>query len=296
VKTLFASLTVLVLLLFYSCQREVSEIITTPPPPPPTNPGAIPDSMLIEKFIRLGFYTDDTIQVAVFEYDSKKRISKWVESDYYFGPVPDLRSQQFFYNGNDTLPNKIIYHYTDASSTYGDTAYFKYANGIVIRDSTVSYNLTNGRYYGTDIRAYTLNGSNTFLQTWSTRPPDMTTYVAGWSGTFFKTYQNGNITVQDDTTLYSSTYGDRLHQEVTYDDKPNPLYQLEARSPILNKYTYQKNNFKTLKTWDDPAILQSNYRFTYTYRADGFPLTVISETIYNDGAISKGRAIYIYKH
>jgi hypothetical protein len=291
-KTLFASLALLVLILFYSCQREVDDTAT----PPPTTRTSVADSMLIEKLVRLDFDTGDTSEIESFEYDSKKRISKWVSNTYYFGPVPDVSSQEFFYSGNDSLPSKIIYVYTDASSTYGDTAYLKYVNGIVSRDSTVSYNLTNRVYYGTSVKAYTLNGSNMFLEVWSTIPPNMTNFLPQWSGTFFQTYQNGNITTQDDTSLFYSVYGDRVHQEATYDDKPNPLYQLEERRPLLNKGTEQKNNYKTLKTWDDPARIESDYRFTYTYRADGFPLMAIEESIDFMGSISKDKCIYIYKH
>src|SRR5688500_7133697 len=96
-------LTLFLAIFLISCQKEADE---TP------RPGIInnADSIYLDKLVILDTTQPvgiDTVHKIFFQYDNLKRIKSIFS---YFVGIMDSSRHEFFYQGNDTLPFKIVDH------------------------------------------------------------------------------------------------------------------------------------------------------------------------------------------
>lgn len=283
-----SALLAFVILFLSSCQQEPDVILDDVTPDPSA------DSMRLLQYIELDTTQLpglDTTSKIVYTYDTQKRVTR---SEMTFSITGD-ETIEYFYNGNDSLPNKYIYHWSDASSDYIDTIFVSHANGVVSRDSSIEYKITTGEFYGTIVHYFIPEGNNMKIINRDYDLPGLTPLDGESSGTLIQTRVNGNITSQDDTAAFPVAHFDRAHQTASYDNKINPFYRLEIRYPVLGyNVTSQRNNLIEEKVWDDPAFINSHTFCSYTYRADGYPLTVIKTQDDNNSFMAKG--IFVYSH
>ncbi len=117
-----------------SCQKEVIDDAITIPNP------LTGDSNYLDKMFSLydAGTGIDTQEVATFTYDSRKRIVKWITTDFL---TNDIYSQfEYYYTGNDSIPYKSVILDYDASSTTPDTVTTYHSFDASLRnlkDSTV---------------------------------------------------------------------------------------------------------------------------------------------------------------
>lgn len=276
-----------IVLLISSCQRELDIDLGDDPTPP-----VIADSTLLKMYVELDTTLpsgSDTTYKVIYTYDNQKRVKEvTILYDQYF------ERGDYFYSGNDSLPYLLVTEWRDFIDTYRDSVYLFYTNGLVSLDSTIEYNITANQFISTEVASFSAAGNNTFVERRSYDSPDPSPVSYQASGTIFKTYQNGNIVTQDDTSS-SQVSPDRPHYQVSYDDKPNPFYKTEIPYPILNKFNVQKNNALEEIAWMVvPANPDYHYQFAYTYRADGYPVSVKSTAIYIQGTSETVKGLFFY--
>jgi len=272
---------------FSSCQREINFDLPANPNPPTSA-----DSTLLARFIDLDTTLPsglDTIEQIFYSYDSQKRVKRCFSTDY-----TDTETIDYFYSGTDSLPFKTVSVWTNYGDIYRDTIFWSYMNGVVSKDSTIEYDITtSNQFFSTETVIYTPGGNNILLQSRIYHAPGPLAPVFDqWSGTIVQTRQNGDITMQDDTTHFHVIYTDRAHMEANYDNKINPFYRVETPYPILRKSNVQKNNVVEELSWDVPSSLYSHNFYTYTYRADGYPTSVkLASSL---GGPGDGKGIFLY--
>jgi len=268
----------LISLFFFSCQKEVHGDI-----PQDVNPATQNDSILLSKYIELDTTLPsgaDTMFQIRYTYDNEKRLKRYYLTDY-----ADEETVDFYYSGSDTLPYKTVDFWTNYGDVYRDTIFYSYINGLVSKDSIIEYNNSANQFFYTEVRSFTPVGSNTFLQHRHYSSPGQSLPDDEAKGTVYKTYQNGNIVVQDDSTSLSIGFAYSAHQEVKYDNKVNPFYKaLPVRYPILYYWLIaQKNNPLENISWDDVSY-PGHLLYSYTYRQDGYPISVkITDQVNADG-------------
>jgi hypothetical protein len=283
------ALFVLIAIAIVSCEKELSSEPPANPgtgnnPPPPTS-----DSTLLWKYIEVDTTLpagSDTTFVEIYTYDGQKRLSH-----FYVGFLGTEQNADLFYSGNDTLPYKINSFLKDFIDTYRDTIFYSFSNGWVTKDSMIRYDGITNQFSQIRTQVYTPAGHNTLFEYrhYSSLPavaPD-----EDKRSMIFTTFQNGNITVQDDTTavdLISSA----AHEEVKYDDKINPLYEsYPVRLPVLiYSHREQQNNvvdYNRVDRFSQPWHLT----YSYTYRADGRP-SVVKIFDQTRGTYAKGIFLY----
>ena len=276
---------ILMAIVIVSCQKESS---TEPPSnggngnnPPPN------DSTLLWKYIEtdptLPAGSDTTLQV-IYTYDNKKRLSSY-HTNFYYGAEQTV---DLFYSGNDTLPYKSTSISTSNGDVYRDTVFYSYLNGFVNKDSTVEYNGSTNQLIEISAFEYTPDGNNTLFQYRHYSSPSTMSPDDELNFTLFKTYQGDNITMQEDTS--SVVLFSWAHEQVSYDDKINPFYEVtpvnySVLGPWLNA---QKNNPVDDISWDTPSQPE-HLIYTYTYRADGRPLSVAVT-----GPADEWKGIFLY--
>jgi len=273
-----------------SCQKEIDWNI--PPDPPPPIP--INDSIYLKEYAELDTTLpsgSDTIYQQIYQYDAQKRVIQTIATFYGFGS-PDVTSGNFFYNGTDTLPYKYVFRFNDASDTYVDTIFLSYDQGLVKIDSTIEYNQSNGQFSGIRTLVYTAQGGNTFLQSRIYLNRAAINPVYAWSGLITKTYQNGNITVQNDTSTSFIQFTGYGHHEVRYDNKINPFYKVELPYPVLNRFKVQRNNVLEERSWDVPGTILRHLSYNYIYRSDGRPVSVKVKDVQDPAFEIKGVFLY----
>ena len=280
-------LLIVALIIFSSCQRETSFTRNV------NNNNT--DSIYLKEFVVLDPTLpsgQDTTTKVTFSYDGEKRVTQSKFVDYQFGPQFS-ETIKYFYSGSDTLPFKQVTFYSDFASDYVDTSFLSYSGGRVTRDSIITYDVTNNFLWGIMVKLFSPSGNNIFLQTrgYSNPPPSAPDFA--WGGMIIQSRVNGNITSQDDTTTFNIVFTDRLHHQVSYDNKINPFYKVQVNYPILNGYNdQQKNNMIERRAWDIAGQFEDRYQYAYVYRSDGYPLSVTITAGTNPGSKSKG--IYIY--
>jgi hypothetical protein len=263
-----ALLTLSIIILFASCQREVEDTI-------PERPTGNSDSILLAGFAELDTTLPsgmDTLWYVRYSYDAAKRVKNATYA-YGLGGQFDTEYVDYFYSGNDTLPNKIVVTWMDVSNTYRDTVFYTYVNGQVSVDSTVEWRINTNDFWGTTTETYTPSGNNIIVQyrlynSPGVTPPDHISTPQ----TITRTFANGNITTQDNPPNFH--FGERDHVVQSYDNKVNPFYKAEIPYPLLYAMRMQKNNTIEEKLWDDPTQIWIHYQYSYTYREDGYPLVV----------------------
>jgi hypothetical protein len=275
-----------------SCQKTVDGAL----PPEVVNKT---DSIYLHKLVVLDTTRPagrDTVEKYFFTYDDSKRIVKVFS--YWVG-LRDSSSHDYFYLGHDTLPFKIVDHSIEDHGAgffhYADTIYYSYANGVVRKDSVLSWNLTTGDIaHAPYVAEYTVSG-NTVKKVSRNYGVLSGRYALVESDTaaFDVTYAAGNLTSHTST---SSSPHDHF-VGATYDDKPNPLAKIfPARYPVFDSYLMadwysQKNNPLRVEFQTDIYSPMDNDLLTYTYRHDNYPLTAT----YSSTMLSPyNKIVYLY--
>jgi hypothetical protein len=281
---------------FSSCQKEISS-----QPNPTTDPGSgtTVDSTILWKYIELDTTHpagSDTATIYTYKYDSQKRLEAVTvrDSSYYGGYIYD--TVKYYYTGADTLSYKITRMEVEPYASYTDTGFYSYSNGIVVYDSTYTtqyFPLTDTLEGG--VTQYTISGNNVLI---SGRHFQASPLPAGFSnGTIFKTYMNGNIVTQTDTTT-SHNLTDYPDVQLNYDNHPNPFYKIDLHYPIYDDGLFsrsaQKNNFIEEIGGASASNLFNHIKYSYTYRPDGYPVKVrkIDMLFPTDSRVG----IFIYKN
>jgi len=203
-----------------------------------------------------------------------------------------VEDDDLVYSGNDTLPYKTTGVWANALDTYYDTVFYFYSNGFVAKDSTIEYVGAAKQFSQIATRVYSPAGNNVMLEYRHYSQPTALAADADKRLMIFTTWQNGNIAVQDDTSILIK-FSYAAHEEVKYDDKINPLSQtFRTRYPVLGfSFGSQTNNPVEDITWDNPSQ-PSRLTYSYTYRADGYPL---SAKIFDDALGGEYlKVIYVY--
>jgi len=273
-----------------SCQKEVNETLR----PEIINNA---DSIYLNKLVVLDTTRPvgmDTVEKMFFQYDNSKRIKSIFS---YFVGIMDSSKYEFFYQGNDTLPFKYVYHNIDDHGAgffhYVDTVYFNYTDGIVTKDSVLQWNLTTGDYNGLEAGEFTISGS---------KVKRIRRYYGLFSGNyvlvdsdtanFDVTHSAGNLTAH--TTPDRSEF---VFVQATYDTKPNPLAKVfRVKYPVFDSYLTtdwfsQKNNPLQVQYRVDHSLPIENEQLTYIYRPDNYPL---SATYSSTEGLDYNKLLYFY--
>lgn len=252
---------------FTACKKSDSDNNTT------TNP-----SKLLRQF-KLVTGTDTTNKCR-YVYDNNNRIqtaSAIVLGNGTTSYDVDV-THSFIYNGDDSMPSskRIDYHKTDGSTNTG-YEFFQYdASGRMILDSVDQdadehYTVYRYAYFPDHILL-----SRNAVDTLSSRI----------------TLQNGNIISEMDTiystVIFSSVT--KVEMQLGYDNHINPLYRTSVRRPVINVFELyvdhpfvtqpSNNNILQYNIAERGAITNEtrNVNISYTYDADGYPLTMTYTT------------------
>lgn len=268
-KLITAAFSLILVLLFSSCQKELD--IDTGDTSQGQN--GVNDSIYVSQYVELdttepsGF---DTSFKYLFAYDGQKRITTIKEYNYFTGTtsLDEITTENYFYTGSDTLPYKLIILYADGSNILqgSDTVFLEYDNaGLVKTDS-----LRTTDFSGTHVMSvhYTpLSGGKYKLSglglTYDSIIINQTTI-------------NGNITGETINYYNGGTMSSSLGLARAYDNKPNPFYRIAIHYPTAFNFSHtyfaneQKNNYAEL-TDNDPSFPE-HYLINYEYRSDGYPL------------------------
>lgn len=287
---IMAILTLFLTIFLISCQKTVDETL---PPGIVTNA----DSIYLNKMVVLDTTQPvgmDTVGKMFFQYDNSKRIKSIFS--YWVG-IMDSSRHEFFYQGNDTLPFKIVDHSFEDHGAgffhYVDTIYYNYADGVVSKDSVLSWNLTTGNIVASPhVRAFTKSG-NTVKRISRYYGVFSGNYVFLGSDTanFDVTHSAGNL------TAHTSSGSSDVFVQATYDTKPNPLAKIyTVKYPVFDSYFIadwftQKNNPLQVQFQVDHSSPIENEQLTYIYRSDNYPL---SATYSSTDGLDYNKLLYFY--
>jgi hypothetical protein len=273
---------------FISCQKEIDGGVTN-------NPQS--DSSYLDKLFALDTTLPsgmDTVEKAYFIYDNSKRLGKL--TDYFFGPsYTDTSIREFFYSGNSTTPYKEIYNDFYSSAHEVDTIYYTFSNGVVTKDSIISWILSTNSPLGVRASDYVSQGNSVsiYYRDYSLISGNYV-LVGSNISTCTTTYSGGNQISQIRTSGYS-TFN---NVQVTYDNKLNPFAKV-----LKNKYPYfgsypgfdwlvQNNNPKTIHYQEQPSDPYQDEQYTYIYRADNYPS---SATFFSNQGWPSNKFLFFYK-
>ena len=276
-----------------SCQKDLVD--TQNPLVPPVI--IAHDSVIVLSkflFVDINVSATDTTGSYEYVYDSLKRVTA---INYYDGNNNTASLGEistYYYKGSDTLAYKMTEKDFDPSYPHFFTTLYFYDNlKRLIKDSLI--------YSPADFEVDQFNYSNNMIiatleYTNNNDPRDNSietdTGFIGTTGDVIKT-----------NTLVNRGINGYYIDNFTFDNNPNPFYQLNIRStynPVpdfnffLEGYYLQKNNV-VLDASEDPFnhTLLGQGTYTYTYNALGFPATV--DIIYDGGSTDDTRMVFIYE-
>jgi hypothetical protein len=226
----------------------------------------------LSKIVDYVFQSPGKAVVLLLDYDAQKRCTKIRQQLIdTVGGVAQIKTEvtyNFFYNGNDEKPTHVSYN-----PAAGNTIiYYQYdAQGRLLKDSAI-----DSKGY-TRVTAFTYVPGKIYAYGYYSTPANQPTYkdTAEFSGdnvsrhSWAHHHPNGALA---------------LHWEdkFTFDDKPNPFYQLNIGSSFLagprrelgafiglNKNNYVSNYQDDLVNWS-PYDFTVQYR--YKYDTDGYPV------------------------
>ncbi len=270
-------------LLICSCQKEVD-----------VNPPAIltSDSSYLDKIIILDTTQPsgmDTVEKISTTYDASKRLVTYAGQSSGYSTT-----QTFFYSGNDTLPFKHVVRDVFGPVISADTIFFTYSNGIVVRDSMNSWNITTGMSYGAEVSEFTVTGSNV-----STRDKSYVLVAGNYVlmndivSVVSLTTSGGNILTQNPVSGQPSY--DLV--QATYDSKNNPLSKIikthyaNFESRYFESWLLQRNNAIQIN-YKEPGFPPESDAYTYQYRNDNYPK---SATYHSTAGSTGNKILYFYK-
>ena len=265
-----------------SCQREIDWGI-------PQN-GDKNDGTVLSKYIEFDPSlpsAQDTTNVYTFTYDNSKRIKRIYLVGYVPGSAGYQITTDFFYNGTTSLPYKTI-EVNQQATTYVDTSFYTFNNGFVTFDSSVNYRADNNVLLFTDVVSFSVTANKVFVRF------KESTSVSSYqdSSTLTITRQNGNIIAQQDST---NAITDNM--QLNYDNKVNPLYNVDIHYPIVyqhlfNSFNAQRNNLSEALIFSKFINPKMRLQYVYTYRSDGYPLTVNKNDLLHPAENRKGVFLY----
>ena len=232
----------------------------------------------------------DTLIRSDYTYDTLKRlVTRFLKAwDHQLtSPTSWTYDMHYTYNGKDTLPSKVtFYYYEDQNFHSHDTIFLSYNTlGQLTRDSVVG----DSSFFNRVVK-YSYSGNLIFLDyTELGQPPFLETIHPG--------YLNSNLVYEVDTSNLGTQ-----NNSFTYDNHPNPLYKISLTHPTSdNTYDneFEQNNNKTEEIIAEgrptsPLQPIKHNKYTYTYRTDGYPLTVIIKDLLHPTYIDY-KAYYIYQ-
>jgi hypothetical protein len=292
----------LLLIILSSCQKELSS--ENNPPPNGTN---TTDSNYLYKDISVydhstGGPADSSVDT--YTYDTRKRVTQ-LKTVYYpdSGAATDSSEVSFYYNGTDTLPNKLIDQGIQfGSSTYSDVHFPTYdAQGRFVYDSSiVTYNGPTTTIIQTIVTRTFKSAYVIFTQKDSAIviAPNSSvhsyTVDTGWTDPNQNIIKNNNWE-EGYSTPFISNKGN-----YTYDNKPSPYTRLNIFNLLYNIHSIkeffspQYNNIVSYYNEDygygSPPIIYS-ISFTNTYNSQGLIIKAIGTNNYGDPT----RKYFLYK-
>jgi hypothetical protein len=280
----------------FSCGKEVSTGQTTNPPSnPPGN-----DSIVLSMYVTLDTTRGriDTLEKTSFSYDNLNRISSEFKIKYNNNAPIYFKTNRYYYNGSDTLVNRII-----STSIVGNnpdsivTFFQRNSNLNITKDSSITYSRTSGVYD-------TATGVNTFL--YYTDSIIQNSYFKDKYNIYYSRYKftqqtksGGNITSEifqwtngipgnNTPRTYSYKYDNRINpfgiRKINY-----PVSIGNSGSGIGNLYC-PANNLTEYKTTESSN--SSLYISSYIYNSLGLPKTVVTYDPASPSNYEKG--VYIY--
>lgn len=270
--------TAILTLTLYSCQKEITGEPAVPvpnpiPTPVPPAPKAVIDQIFLIDSI-FGVPVNDTVRTINYVYDGRKRVTAILEYDVH--PVL-LQSRPengtfYFYNGNDTIPNRTIRVLDNGNGAYDSSIIYHGYDASLRRvyDSTYySNNVTGGISTKIDRYTYTANAI------------------------YVRTYNNNNPSfVIRDTTLIDNRgnliFGKKSSYTFDYefDSRINPfttLTNFKALNMVLEGedwyYFFLLKNTNNITAADEDYGTGpiDNPPFIYTYLPNGFPQRSIQD-------------------
>lgn len=253
------SIIIVAIFFFVSCQKQnTQERIMNP----------ADDSTLLSKYVDLDttlLSGSDTLVVFNYMYDASKRVIGTTEVDYdSSGNIDGLTQTDFFYNGIDTFPNKVVSQdfILPGNTLNGkETYYYAYSNGKLVYDSAASW---TGAY----IFSYEGNKISKHLESGGEILDTLNTYL---------TISNGNLISQTFDTAWLSTGGFSVERfAFSYDTHPNPFYNKPNFdiTPYFYIEIFSENMFYE-KNNPIEINADNHEKYVYTYKSNGYPATAI---------------------
>ncbi len=285
-RKLFFILTAAILCVpfFISCQKEIDPSILT---------GAQNDSIYVSMVIELDTTLpsgQDTIWINRYYYDSQKRLWRVKEAEYDATGQISADTIEYRYQGTQTTPAN--YRYLNGASGDSTVTYLTYSNGFIVIDSTVDY-ISGTPSYSRTAR-YTASTGNQYLSVMHFRDlSNPGAFITLDSILYTRTLSNGNIVSGVDSLWSNTFWTTRNSFQYNYDNKPSFFKELQAwyLGNYQNLFTYgagfRTNNVISGTEIQDGVggINTDNFVYAYSYRSDGYPLTV-SITSTTSNAIS----------
>lgn len=273
------------LVVLFSCQREVDETLTQ---------NAQQDEPLLERLVLLDTTLPaplDTIYYGKFLYDAQRRINKifWITIS---APDRDTVFQTAYYNGNDTLPYKWVTSGADGSTE--DFIFYDVSGKVVVDSLRVT------DVMGTSVEVEKYSYLTGYLKK-EVKFTDILGAVTTRTDTIYQVRSGNNILQQRDTSI-SFIPGDVyvVTLNCQYDNRPNPLKKgFRKYIPYyMGEETLEDNlsdnNFLSIsterKTLNSLTVFDvDHYTYTYVYGTNGLP-KIAWEREVNNGTVDK----YLY--
>ena len=308
-----SSITLLFVLFFGSCQKEITNNILNPSNPLGT------DSNYIDKWYVLD--SDDTTSVYTFSYNDKKRATKvdLTENDGY--ELKHYSTTEYFYTNNDTLPYKsysLINDFFSIPTNYDTTIHFYFYDAMarIIKDSVI----TNTGSFTTQPNSseyYKNILVNNYIYSPGKKIGDSFFYEIV-DGVYSLSYEVNDTTLLDNNenelnNLFYISYSNglqfyKIKTDLTYNNSPNVFIKLNIRNNFdypgvfehLDKFPMNtKNNpvqFHQVEGYIlDSQIFIDDWIYTYTYQANGLVREVLIPNQGAPGLIYETKYLFTYK-
>lgn len=286
---------------FIACQKQITAEDLLNPPPQNT----AGDSIFLDKIYLVNITAggSDTGDVVTYYYDNLKRVISIEDTTRDVGyPRQPWLSKKYFYNGTDTIPFKSLFLHFEKSVAYNNPSltdsvitFFQYdAFGRNQSDSTFS---SIHNQYPTPSDPFASNRYKTIQNYQYTAVKIYRTVVATNVFGFYYGYvplgeqrdtattdSDGNIQTMKRYSVNSGVSVLEFNSVYTYDNKVNPYYRLsDFRTysvvphfeDFSDLFQSKNNRLKTTETDASGNIEEQDLTGQYTYRNDGYPLTLI---------------------
>ena len=272
-KTLSLLLTLVILLAFSSCQREVDGGL----------PGIVQaDTALLKTTIYLDTTKAsglDTVAKMIYTFDSQKRLVTSYQSEYsYSGPTVTKNEFHYtaLYNGLRLKPYKVVFDGNYVSYLYYDS------QDSLVRDSSLTEIASPVEAY---IRTYARNPNGIgYVSVEKERDLATGTITVRDSTLYRRSYANGNLVGGTDSIYHPASLSTYKYQ-YTFDAKPNAFLSLASAFNYLGNYYFSGDsyllpisannavNFSEIYSSSLGPASNTTGTVSYQYRSDGMPVT-----------------------